>query len=263
MINTYSMFYYLDVSIDTTNQKIDFHDGVSNKVGVIPIGQYSPKQLADQVRNAMNNVSENTFSCTFNRTAKTYTIASLDSINFTLLISSGDNSGSSVYSIIGYSGSDTSAATTQTGSASSRVISYYPQFYVQDYEPTKHWVEKIDPSVNTTNSGIVSVVSFGSVKYSQMSLTMITDLAQGGASPVKNNSGAVQSTLDFLSVLIGKRHVEFMEDENDPTDFEIFMLESAGNGGGSKGTGFRLKEMFGQKLGNHYELKDIKFRKMD
>lgn len=260
MIRTYSMFYYLNVDIDILNQKIDFNDGSGNKVGTIPIGQYSPKQLADQIRSAMNNVSDLTFTCTFNRSTKTYTIACLDG-NFSLLVNSGSNSGSSVFSIAGFSGSDLSGAATYTGSASSSVITYYPQFYVQDYEPSKHWVDKIDASVNITSSGIVEVVSFGTVKYAQMSFNYITDVAQGGASPVKNNTSAVQDTLNFLDVLIKKRHVEFMEDENNASNYEIFMLESVE--GNSKGTGFRLKEMFDKNLGDHYSLKNIKFRKMD
>ena len=260
MIRTYSMFYYLNVEIDTTNQKIDFNDGTGDKVGVIPIGQYSPKQLADQVRAAMNNVSDSTFTATFNRTAKTYTIASLDG-NFSLLVSSGANSGTSVYSILGYSGSDLSSAASYTGSASSNVITYFPQFFIQDYEPTAHCVDKIDPSVNVTSSGVVEVVSFGTVNYAKMTFEYITDLAQGGASPVKNSSSAVADTLAFMNVLIKRRHVEFMESESNANSFEIFMLESVE--GNSTGTGFRLKEMFDQNLGDHYKISNLKFRKMD
>ena len=52
-----------------------------------------------------------------------------------------------------------------------------------------------------------------------------------------------------------------MESESNANNFEIFMLESVE--GNSTGTGFRLKEMFDQNLGDHYKISNLKFRKMD
>ena len=258
MIQSYSKFYYLNVEIDSTNRNIDFNDG-QIRTAKLPIGQYSPVQLANAVRVAMNNQSTLTYTVTFNRSDLTYTIAAISG-SFKLLLGSGPTSSTSVTGVMGFGTSDTTTATSHTSSTADITV-YYPQFYLVEYEPSYNWSERIDPSVNVTSSGKVSVISFGEVRYAQMSFSYITDVYQGSTSPIKNRSNAVQEARNFFNVLSLRRHVEFMEDENNSNVYEIFMLESLASS--KNGTGWQLKEMFGRNLGDHYEVKSVKFRKMD
>lgn len=260
MLSTKSMFYYLTDNVTRSNYKIDFSDGTGPTIreGTLLLGSYSPKELADEVQRAMNEVSTIDYTVTFNRTNKTFTI-SADS-NFTLLADTGTNRSNDIYQVLGFNSSDKTGSNTYT-SDSVAVTEYRPQFWVQSYISTEDYQEKIQPSINESASGVIEVLSFGTKKLSEMSLKFITNYPQGVGNDIENDSSAVEKARAFLQVLTQKRNVEFMPNRDDASVYEIFLCEKLSDN--STGTGYKLKEMISRKLGNYYESGKITFRKMD
>ena len=259
MIPTKSKFYFLTESVTRSNFKIDFTDTASNTVreATMQLGPYSPFELGVEIQRAMNEASTEDYTVTFNRTTRKYTISSAS--NFSLLASSGANVTSDIFQLAGFDSSDKSGSNSYV-SDNAVGVEYIPQFPIQQYVSTEDFQEKIKPSVNTSASGRVEVVSFGIVKYAEMNIKYITDLPQGTGGIIDNDSNAVSKARTFLQTLIQKRNCEFMEDRDNPSNFEIFLLEKSSRSG--QGVGYLLKELLSQSLAGYFETGKLTFRKM-
>lgn len=259
MIPTKSKFYFLSESVTRSNYKLDFSDTVSSTIreATLQLGPYSPYELGVEIQRAMNEASTEDYTVTFDRATRKYTISS--SSNFSLLASSGANASSDIFQLAGFNSTDKSGASSYV---SDNVVGteYVPQFPIQQYVSTEDLQEKIKPSVNTSASGRVEVVSFGTVKYAEMNIKYITDLPQGSGGIIDNDSSAVSKARTFMQTLIQKRNCEFMEDKNNPQNYEIFLLEKTTRSG--QGVGYLLKELTNQNLAGYFETGKLTFRKM-
>lgn len=255
-IETRSQFYYID-DIDIFNRYLNFkEDGNPDELSAqIAVGSYSMEDLATQIQLALNDAGTQSYSVTLDRTNRYYTISA--ATNFELLVATGTQAGSSVFSLIGFTGSDRSGTNTYTSDTSAGAV-YRPQFPFQNYTGFEDWQESTNAKINESGSGKIETVSFGQRKFSEFDIMYITNRSQGKDSILENNQSAVEEARAFFVAITQKGDFEFMPDRDDPNTFYTVLLESLPSQ--ADGTGFRLQEMFSENLIGYFSIKRIKLR---
>jgi hypothetical protein len=254
VINTYSKFYYIN-PVDDGNFYLNFDEGSGELTAQIETGSYTPTDLAVAVAAALNDIGVNTYTVTFNRSTRTYTIAS--TVNFSLLTSTGTNVGSDIFSLLGFTGADRTGASTYTGNVQG-AFEYEPQFKLQSYVDQEDLQKAVSASINKSASGIIEVVKFGTEKFFEFNLMFITDIDQGVDGPIKTNLSGVSDVRQFLRFAIQKHEIEFIPDVGDVATFYKILLESTDEE--KNGTGYRLKELYTKNLPGYYETGKLVFR---
>lgn len=253
MINTYSSFYYID-PVDDGNFYLNFNEGSGEITAEIETGSYTPTELADAIETAMNDIGVNTYTVTFNRSDRTYTISS--TVNFSLLTTSGSNVGSDIFSLIGFTGADRSGDDSYTGNLAG-ASKYDPQFKLQSFVDQEDLQKAVSASINKSARGDVEVVKFGTEKFFEFNIMFITNIDQGVSGPVKTNLTGVTDARNFLRFCIEKHTLEFIPDIDSLTFYNV-LLESTEED--SKGTGYRLKELYTKNLPGYFETGKLVFR---
>ncbi len=246
MINTVSLFYY-GHTVDATNNLIDFNEGASDLIGTLNFGSYSLTEYAAEVARALNAAGDNVYTATLNRTNRKLTIAA--DHNFSLLGSTGAHPNVSAFSMMGFSGDHTSAA-TYTGASGSGSV-YEPQFLLQDYVDKDHYQKAVDATVITSASGAVEVVKFGLNEFFMLNIRFANNIPQPTSGPITSNLSGVTQLKALMDYLITKAPIEFIPDENSPSTFEKVILESTPDDG--KGVGYKLKERTDMMLSGYFD----------
>jgi len=253
-ISTFSVFY-TNIEVDSTNNYINFNEGGGEISATVDAGTYTLTEILTAIKTAMDAVGGQEYTVTLNRATRKITISATS--NFDLLISTGSQSGISIWSDIGFtSGADLTSTNSYEGSQGG-ASEYQPQFILQDYVESQNYKEKISPTINESASGRIEVVSFGTRSFFEMSFKFITDKVMDGKL-IKNNSSGVSDFRAFMDVAIQKGNLEFMPDINDRGTFYKVLLETVP--GNNKGTGYKLNELLGRSLPGFYELNKVKFR---
>lgn len=253
MIDTYSIFYFIN-KVDDGNFYLNFNEGSGELTAEIETGSYTPTDLAEAIESAMNDVGVNTYTVTFNRSDRTFTIAS--TVNFSLLVATGSNVGSDIYSLIGFITTDRTGASTYTGNAAAQY--YEPQFKLQEFVGVDDLQKAVSASINKSASGIIEVVKFGTEKFYEFNIRFITDYDQGVGGPVKTNLSGLSAARLFMQFLIQKDEIEFMPDISDRATYFKIILESTSEE--KNGTGYRLKELYDKGLPGYFETGKLVFR---
>lgn len=253
-LKTYSAFYY-GFTVDNTNKYINFKEGGGELTAEISIGSYTLTQYLLEVASAMNAAGANTYSLSVNRQTRIVTLTSSGS--FDLLFGSGSNSGESAASLLGMSASDSLAITSKVGIQGAG-YAYFPQFFLQNYQPSILNKKAAFATVSKSASGRVSVQKFGDERFMECNIRYITDIPQPPNGPVQTNVNGVDDTLDFLEYLITKAPVEFMENLNDASVFEKFILERTPTS--QDGIGYELNERFDMGLPYYFDTGVLTFR---
>jgi len=247
--------FYFGYSITSSNSKIDFNEGAGELTGTLNIGDFSMSEFTAEVGAAINAVGTQTYTVTVDRSTRIITISAPGT--FDLLITSGTNSDTSVYSAAGFTGADVTGLTTYSGVATGS--EYIPQFYLKDYLPSINNRKKTSSTRKESASGKVEVVSYGSVSEVRMNITFITDVDQGADSDViTNNPTGVQNARDFMNFITDIKPVEFMEDVATPGTFEKLILLNTPQS--SDGVDYELKELFSMGLAEYYETGKLTYR---
>lgn len=254
-LNTFSTFYY-GHSVNSSNLKFNFNEGAGELTATIAIGSYTPTDFATQVQTALNAIGSFTYTVTFNRAARTITIATSDG-NFSLLVSTGSENAVSAWSLMGFTGADLSGAMTYTGDTTTG-SAYSPPFILQDYVTDEDWQQAAAASVNKTASGRVEVVKFGDETFYQMNIKYVNNNTQPDSLIIKNNATGVADLRTFMQYIVEKRPIEFMPDIDATSNFEKVLLESSPSN--KDGTGYKLKELYDQGLPGYYETGTLVFR---
>ena len=252
-LSTYSIFYY-GFEITSDNRYIDFEEGTTEYAGTLPIGSYTPTKLAELVAEAMNDLGAYTYTCTFNRTTRIFTITSSSAFN--LLGTTGVNASQSVLSTIGFSSADVLATTSVSGSAAGST--YEPQLTLQDHVPTINNKRALSAVVTKSASGNkVSVQSFGEERFLKCNIKYITEISQPSGKLLTDTS-ALTNVRNFLDYCIEKNPIEYMADKNDRSTFERLVLESTPQS--SDGTSYELKELYDKGLPGYFETGILTFK---
>lgn len=246
-LQTHSKFYF-GYTVNATNTSLDFDEGGGELQASVSQGGYSYTELGAAIQNAMNEVGGQVYTVTTNRDDRTYTISA--SGTFDLLINSGSRSGSSVFSLAGFTGADVTGAITYTSNLSSG-SEYTTQLMLQDYIPSSDFQGAQNAAVNEAASGEIEVVTFGSRLNIQMNFKFITDYPMGNSSIIRNRPTGVSDFRTFIQFMITKARFEFMPDENDADSFEKVILESTPDD--SNGISYKLNELVGRGLPGFYD----------
>ena len=250
---TLPKFYY-GYTVSTSNNKINFNEGGGELTGTLTVGDYSLTTFATELSAALNLAGGQTYTVTVNRTTRTLTIAA--SSNFDLLITSGTNASTSVYSTAGFTGADQTSTNSYEGAATG--TEYKPQFYLDQYVPSGNNKQRLSSVRKESASGKVEVVSFGQVSNTTMNITFITNVNQGTNGGIETDLTAVTKALAFMDHITEIKPVEFMPDRDTPSTYEKLILLSTPQS--KDGTDYELRELFGKGLPSYYETGKLVFR---
>ena len=256
-LTTFSKFYYGQI-VDGISFALDFSEGGPELAASIPIGDYTLSSLILEVKTQMDAVGGQSYEISVDRDTRLITISAPG--NFELLVDTGTREGSSVYELLGFTGADRTGSNSYTGDSPSG-SEYVPQFILQDHIASENFKNFIDPEVNVSSSGEVEVVKFGNQEFIQMNIKYATDEEQPKIGPIRNNPTGLQDLRDFMDFAIEKNKLEYMPDRSDSATFETVLLEKTPEE--SKGTGYKLKELYNENLPLYFDTGILLFRKVN
>lgn len=258
MIDSFSIFYY-GHEITNENLNLPFDEGSGELNATLTVGSNTLGEFIVNLQNALNAAAvTRVFSVSLNRSTRLITITADGT--FDLLIGTGSTTGSSIFSLIGFTGStDLTGLSSYVGDSASG-FAYEPQFKLQSYVDKRDWQESADASVNQSAAGDVEVVRFGINQFYEFDIKFITNLQMDGKF-IKNKSNGLESARQFLQDITKRNKFEFMPNIDDRDTFDKVILESIP--GSRTATGYKLKELFNQNLRDIYETGLIKLRVVD
>ena len=253
-IKTYSAFGYGHQIIVENNFLPFSENGVDELVGELRLEGYTIGDLADEMARAMNEVGTLNYTASLDRNTGLITIAG-DS-NFYLYVTSSSLSGASVYPILGFtserSGSDTYEGNSRSGSI------FYPQFYLQKYVDFVDFQSPTSSTISESATGKIQVVKYQDVNYMECNITLQTNIPQSKDSIIRNANG-YDELLAFMQYAVLKQPLEFYPNADDlEENVTECLLESTSTD--SKGTGFKLIELYSRGFAEWFETGTIKFR---
>lgn len=252
-LNTHSKFYY-GWKITTANKYLDFNDGAV-KVAELKVGSYTSAALAIEIKKKLDALSSIDFTVSFNRTTRKFTISG--TATFSLLCGSGVNTAQSPFDLLGYTAIDKTGAASYLAQNVS-AYEYKTQFYLQSYKDTSTNRKAIDGTINKSASGTIEVIKFGNERFMECEMNFITNLIQETGSIVRTNQTGREDFIQFIEYCTEKSDIEFMKNENDPSEFQSFILESTEVD--SKGLDYDLIETYDKGLPYYYKSGKLKFR---
>lgn len=251
-LKTYSKFIY-GIEVTQGENYIDFFDGTSNKVAIIPVGGYSIGGLAREVARQMNKVTQNNgFDVTVDRDKLALTIFTLDNTNFSLLFSTGTNNFFSAHNILGFNkvnltGSNSYTSTNKVG------LEYKPQFYLQNYIDADLNSVPVEAVVNRSTSGNkFEVVKFGSNRLYKFEIVYTTDMNLGPGSVIRYNQNGVSDLKNFMEFCIKKYPLEFIKDESQSFNYDTVILESTPQS--DQGVAYEISPDYSSELAEFFTL---------
>lgn len=252
-LNTFSKFIY-GFDVTDNNRYIDFNEGSGELTATLNVGSYTLTELIAEVQNQMNATGVFTYTVSVNRTTRVITITS-DSAMI-LLFGTGTNLERSASTLLGYDVSDTSSATSHVADSAIGYV-YEPQFILQNYISDDDYQVSIDSVVNESTEGELEVIKFGTKKFIEMNIMYATNNSMDGKI-IKNNASGVANLRSFMQFIVEKKRLEFIPDESNMSTFKKIILERTDED--SKGTGYKLKELYDKGLPGFYETGTLKFR---
>lgn len=253
-LTTHSRFYF-GHTVDDTNFALDFNEGGAELQASLNVGGYSLEEFATEVERALNEAGALTYTVTVNRTTRKITVAA--SGTFALLVSSGSRVGTDCFDLLGFTGADQTAAATYTADSASG-SEYVTQFILQSFVDSSDFIKGRMSTVNQSASGETEVFKYGDDAFYEMNFTYLTDRTLGATSPIRNNATGISEIRTLLNYMRTKAHFEFMPDEDDVSTYSTVVLESTPDE--KTGVGFKLKELFSQKLPGFFETGVITLR---
>ncbi len=237
------------IEITTLNNKIDFKtsSGGSVLTAVLDLGFYSPTGLAIQVglqlqsQDAVNiytvSVARNIMGGTQNR----ITIATNGSY-LSLLFSSGPNTNTSAYQVMGYNRADYTGALTYSGS-NSMGTALIPDYFGYNYLDNNN-MAKIFGAVNIASSGLKEAIVFNTQLFIEVEFKYE---AKANLLPWKN----------FFIWGIQQKPFDFTPEISNPTNvFNVTLNKTQYD---AMALGYRMNEML-PDFPNFYQTGPLEFR---
>lgn len=255
MINTHSSFLY-GFDVTASNQYLDLVIASQNYSVAIQVGSYSAKELLTEIENTLNAVGTSlTFTVSMNRSTRIVTISADGS--FDLLVNTGDNAASGIYSLLGVSTASNFTSVTSVSGVTSVGTLYQTQFKLQDFVDQEDNRMSRFATVNKAASGKTTVISFGTDRVFEFSFKFLTDKTHASG-PIRNQANALSNIRNLMRHCVQKKPLEFMPDEDTPNTYYRVILDSTSDS--SDGTSYKIQEQYGRNLIGYYELNGCKFR---
>lgn len=254
-IKTRSVFYY-GHEVDKNEHFISINEGSGELiVNLVPSG-YSFTELAAELARALNEAGSNSYAVTVNRDNRRFTISS--SGNFSILAASGSYMNSSLYTTLGFNFADKSGLSSYTSDFSTGKV-WEPQLTLFNYVPSAHKEGSLQATQDESGSGEIQVVNFGTINMMEFEARYITNRSDK-PSIIDLDLAGVENAMAFLKYIRQKNRIEFMEDKNNRSIYEKFILTKSSSS--STGLEVQLFEMTGQNLQDYYETRLLSFRKV-
>jgi hypothetical protein len=257
-IKTYSAFVY-GHTITDENKFINIDEG-SGEISIeVEIGSFTLDGFVNAIAVAINSNPDvvNEYTATVNRSTRVITISS--DANFDILVDTGTQSESSAFPLMGFTNGDLTGQQSYSGNEQSG--SYFePQLYLQKYIDFADNVKTTQANVNKTASGLVEVVSYGTVRYMECLITLQTNIEQAKESELKNDPSGYDNLRSFMLYCITKAPIEFIKDINTPDEYTDCLLERTDRS--SDGVDFRLKELYSRGLVGYFDSGSLVFREL-
>lgn len=241
-------------TVTEDNLWFDFNEGGAEISAEVSTDSYTAEEIASAVETALNAEGSLTYTVTFDRVTRKFTIAADG--NFTILGATGTHSGASVLSTLGFGATDLTGDDSYLGASAAGSL-YTPPFTLQDFIDPANWLEKVDASINESSSGDLETVTFGDRRFCQLNITMVSDIIHGSR-VIDESENNVTNLNAFMEHSVNKRKVQFMPDADDLEVYEAMILESTPHK--SDGTGYKLREMYDQGMPGWFETGALKWR---
>jgi len=247
--------WYFGHTVTSSESKIDFNEGASALVATLNVSDYTLTEYGAEIQRALNESGGRIYTVSVNRDNRYITIAADGT--FSLLASSGDNVANGIWAMAGFAATDLTSAATYTGTSGSG-SEFLPQFFLQKYISFDDQESSSYSSVNTSASGTVEVISFGTNNFMNCSIDYQTNLTQATGSIVENQASGLDNLRVFMQYITKKRKIEFIPDRDLTSTYVKCLLESSPGSG--DGTGFVLNEYLGS-LPGFFSTGTLRFRK--
>ena len=233
---TRSAFYFGHI-VDENNNKIDFNEGAGALVATMASGNYSITDYATAVKTALDASGTLTYTVTFSRITRIFTISSTAS--FDLLVASGLFIGVGAFPLLGYTGADKTGVSTYNGQTGSGT-EYITQRALSGYVAPDEWQNPVSGVANESTSGLVETVTFGTNEMIEFNNKYVTSVAQNVNSVISNNLNGKAECVTWLQSIVKKGHFEFMDDIADRNIFHKVQVVSISSN--RDGLGYKLIE---------------------
>lgn len=257
MINTYSKFYY-GHKITKDNNLFPVDEGSGEVVVELRVGTYSLTEYIAELQRAFGQFLDNEYTINVDRDNRIITYES--DAPFEFLFGSSDVSFQSGYDLAGFAQSDYSSSGDQIIAPFPSGKEYIPQTKLDRYKDFNFNRKAIQSVVNESANGIVEVIQFGSKQNMELNIKYINNESFSKGAWIKNDPSAIENAIDFLEYITGKGNLEFIPDEDDPSEFTICYLESTEQS--KDGVDYELSEMAQDRLFNFYQTGLLTFRKV-
>ena len=253
-LTTHSRFFF-GYEITSANSALDFDEGGAELQATLNVGSFTFTEFAVEIKRAMDDVGGQSYTVAANRSTRTITISAAG--NFALLITSGTRAGSSVYGDAGFTGADLTGTNTYEGNTTAS-DGYTTQFILQDHIASEDFEESVSEAINESASGKLEVVTFGDRNFIQMNFKFLTDKLHADGSVIRNRFTGIADFRTLIKFMRTKQPFEFMPDEDTVATFQKVLLETTPSS--SKGTGFKLRELFDRGLPGYFDSGILKLR---
>lgn len=254
MITTTPVFYY-GYKITSENYYINLNEGNGEITAQLTQGNYSAESLAIEVARALSEHADQDYNCLFDRETRQFIISAPS--NFSLLAFTGSNIGLGAFQTLGFTATDKIGRSAYRSENPSG-MEFIPQFPLQDYVGFDDLKEYAEANINESSSGLIEVYSIGLRSFMEFNITLATNIPQGRNGIITTNPNGVANLRNFMQYCISKGEVEFMPDETDRNNYYTITLERTPTS--STGTGYLLKELYGQGLPGYFETGNLRWR---
>jgi len=257
-IQTRCCFYY-DFEITELNYAIDLDEGGGELQASLRQGFYTLEDLAVEAQRALN-ASGGTYNyfVGVDRDSRLLTISEENSNTFSLLWSTGSRTGINAGAILSFSdAADLSGASTYTGTLPTGKV-FEPQFLLQSYVDEENYQESISATRNESSAGIVEVCRFGTRKYVEFNITFQNNGKTTCGSPIEESATGYDDLVEFMKWVTKIGGVEMMKDRDNKLNYISLLIEKTPLN--SRGTGYKLKELYTRGLPGFYETGVLRFR---
>lgn len=254
LLNTHSLFRY-GQTITNNNYIFSIDEGGGEILVELRTGAYTLTTLSIELSRALNEFTtiDNNYETSVDYLEGKITVSG--DASFSILLNTSSVLAITAFSTLGFTDftSDLSGLNTYKSDSRSGFV-YNTQFKLQGYSPLEDNESLAQASINIPASGnFEEVITYGTERINDMTLTNVTNELQPNHSPIRNNPSGVDDLRNLLRHLINKYPVEFCEDESNPELFQKLIL--ARSQGNSKGTGYKIKELVNNNRARYYEIK--------
>lgn len=253
MIYTKSSFWYGIEVTELTNHLI-FQDNGPLIDKKIVSGGYSHADFALTLETYFNSNSEIDYTVTLDRNTRFLTIATSENFNLNFA-----DSGTTIAGVMGFDAVNLTGQSSYTSQYPVGKI-YSPQLELQSYVDFEDFEDNNKASVNVSASGVTEVVTFSSSRFMECNIKYVNNYEQRTDSPLDNDPQGIENLRDFMSYIIKKENIEFFADRDNLNSFKKVFLEKTPRS--SKGTGYKLKELYSKGLNGYYETGVLTFKEV-